>query len=92
MLIVCSYYLASLTKWVNVRLQTKWLWVRVPLHSLKYLLLVVCFSLHQKNIVYKYKVQRKPIVKEMQIDIYFHLSLIFMLKNAVFLFRVKIPY
>ena len=28
-------HLASLAKWLNVRLQTKWLWVRVPLQSLK---------------------------------------------------------
>ena len=27
--------LASLAKWLNVRLQTKWLWVRVPLQKLK---------------------------------------------------------
>ena len=26
---------ASLTKWLSVRLRTKWLWVRVPLQSLK---------------------------------------------------------
>ena len=27
--------LANLAKWLGVRLQTKWLWVRVPLQSLK---------------------------------------------------------
>ena len=27
--------MASLTKWLSVRLQTKWLWVQVPLQSLK---------------------------------------------------------
>ena len=27
--------LASLTKWLSIRLRTKWLWVRVPLPSLK---------------------------------------------------------
>ena len=28
-------YLASLAKWLSVRLRTKWLWVRVPFQSLK---------------------------------------------------------
>ena len=28
---------ASLAKWLSVRLQTKWLWVRVQLHSEMYL-------------------------------------------------------
>ena len=28
-----NHYLASLTKWLSVRLQTKWLWVRIPLLS-----------------------------------------------------------
>ena len=28
----------SLAKWLSVRLRTKWLWVRVPLQSLKYLI------------------------------------------------------
>ena len=27
--------LASWAEWLSVRLRTKWLWVRVPLHSLK---------------------------------------------------------
>ena len=26
---------ASLAKWLSVRLRTKWLWVRIPLQSLK---------------------------------------------------------
>ena len=30
-----SQNLASLGKWLSVRLRTKWLWVPVPLHSLK---------------------------------------------------------
>ena len=30
-----SAKLASLAKWLSVRLQTKWLWVRIPLQSLK---------------------------------------------------------
>ena len=30
--------MASLAKWLGVRLQTKWLWVRVPLQSLRMLL------------------------------------------------------
>ena len=28
--------MASLTKWLSVRLRTKWLWVRIPLLSLKF--------------------------------------------------------
>ena len=28
-------HLASLAKWLNVRLQTKWIWIRIPLLSLK---------------------------------------------------------
>ena len=42
-LIVCFYHvtyefesestLYSLAKWLSVRLRTKWLWVRIPLHS-----------------------------------------------------------
>ena len=28
-------HLASLTKWLSVRLRTTWLWVRIPLHSRK---------------------------------------------------------
>ena len=39
--------LASFAKWLNDRSQTKWLWVRVPLQSLRLLLLgkfcVLCF-------------------------------------------------
>ena len=30
-------HLASLAKWLSVRLSTKWLWVRVQLQSLKHL-------------------------------------------------------
>ena len=26
----------SLVKWLSVRLRTKWLWIRVPLHTLKF--------------------------------------------------------
>ena len=39
--------LASLAKWLSVRLRTKWLWVRVPFHSLRMLFsgkfCVLCF-------------------------------------------------
>ena len=35
-----NWELASLTKWLNVRLRTKWFWVRVPLHSCKCLKLI----------------------------------------------------
>ena len=28
--------LASLVKWLSIRLRTKWLWVRVPLQPLKF--------------------------------------------------------
>ena len=33
----CMFYmfLASLAKWLSVRLRLKWLWIRVPLQSLK---------------------------------------------------------
>ena len=33
-------HLAKLAKWSNVRLRTKWLWVRVPLQSLKWVIFV----------------------------------------------------
>ena len=32
---VCLAERASLAKWLSVHLQTKWLWVRVPMQSLK---------------------------------------------------------
>ena len=49
----------------------------------KYLLFEVYFLPQQKKAVYKYKLQRKPIIKEIQIDEHFHLSLLLMLKNRV---------
>ena len=33
--LVCKQTQASLAKWLSVRLRTKWLWVRIPLPSLK---------------------------------------------------------
>ena len=60
--------------------------------SSKYLLFGVYFSLHQRNTVYKYKLRRKPIVKEIQIDLHFHLPLILILKKSIFSCRVKILY
>ena len=42
----------------------------------KYLLLGVYFSLQQRNTVYKYKLQRKPIEKKIQIDLHFYMPLI----------------
>ena len=44
----------------------------------------VYFSLHQRNDAHKYKLQRKPIVREIQIDMHFHLPLMVMLKNRIF--------
>ena len=38
----------------------------------------------QRSTVYKYKLQRKLIMKKIQIDINFHLPLILMLKNPTF--------
>ena len=59
----------------------------------KYLLFGVYFWLHQRNAVYQHKLQRKPIVKEMQLDLNFHLPLIMILKNPIFFSsRVKISY
>ena len=61
--------------------------------SSEYLLFIVYFLLHQRNTVYKYKHQRKPKVKEIQIDLHFDLSLILILKNPFFFSsRVKNPY
>ena len=34
-------HLTSLTKWLSVRLRTKWLWVRISLLSLKWSLLLI---------------------------------------------------
>ena len=59
--------------------------------SSKYLLLGVCFSLNQRNTVDKYKLQRKSLIKEIQIDLHFDLPLILILKNPFFSRRVKIP-
>ena len=42
--------------------------------SSKYLLFGVYFSLHQRNNVCKYERQRKPIVKEIQIDLFFSIN------------------
>ena len=47
-------------------------------YSFKYLLFGVYFSLNQINTAYKYNLQRKPFMKEMQIDTHFYLSLILM--------------
>ena len=40
--------------------------------------------MYQRNTVYKYKLQRKPVMLQIQIGTYFHLSLILMLKNTAF--------
>ena len=49
-------HLASLAKWLSVHLQTKWLWVRVPLQSLKlkpmHLQAFLPTSIHINNISY----------------------------------------
>ena len=54
-----------------------------------YLLFGLYFSLHQRNIVCKYKLQRKPIMKLKQEGIHFHLLLILMLKNTFFNAELK---
>ena len=54
-------------------------------------LLIFSRLIHQTNIAYKYKLQRKPIMKQIQIDTYFQLSLILMLKNTV-LFSVELKF
>ena len=53
------------------------------INSSKYFWFGVYISLHLRNTVYKYKLQRKSIIKEVQIDLYFHLPLILILKNPV---------
>ena len=59
----------------------------------EYLFFSVYFSLHQRNMVYKYKLQRKPIVKEMQFtfslfsDIDFEKSYFFFQVELKFLFN-----
>ena len=40
-LITQHNHLASLAKWLNIRLWIKWLWVRVPLQSLKVVRIVI---------------------------------------------------
>ena len=52
-------------------------------NSSKYLLFGVYFSLHQRNTVYKCKLQRKPIINKIQVDLHFHLPLILILKRSV---------
>ena len=42
-------YLASLAKWFSVPLRTRWLWVRVPLESLKELVLESLILLFSSN-------------------------------------------
>ena len=61
------------------------------INSSKYLFFGIHFSVYQRNNVYKYKLQRNAIVKEMLLDIHFHLFLIFMAKNLVF-FHVELNY
>ena len=51
-------HLASLAKWLSVRLRTRWLWVRVQLQSLKSCM----FSTHhiQNNYTFAHSQQLKP--------------------------------
>ena len=42
-------FLSSLAKWLSVRLRTKWLWVWVPLQSLKVVLYLLL--LNRKNVL-----------------------------------------
>ena len=45
--------------------------------------------MHQKNTVYKYKLQRKSIMKQIQINTHFYLSLILLiLKDRFFVFII----
>ena len=46
---------------------------------------------HQRTTVYKYKLHRKPVMKQIQIDTHFHLPLILKLKNT-FLFHVELNF
>ena len=63
------------------------------INSSKYLLFGVYISRHHRNTVYKYKLQRKSIMNEIQTDTLFHFCLILMLKNpGFFSCRVKILY
>ena len=42
------------------------------INSSNYFLFVIYFSLNQRNTVYKYKLQKKPIIKEIQTDLHFY--------------------
>ena len=55
------------------------------INSSRCLLIGVYFSLHQRNIAYKYKLQRKYVMKYKQRDTHFHLPLTLMLKNSLFM-------
>ena len=49
-----------------------WIFDLPLINSSRYLLFGVYFSLHQKNTVCKYQLQRKSILNEEQRDIHFH--------------------
>ena len=46
---------------------------------------------HQRTIVHKYKLHKKPVMKQIQIDTHFHLPLILQLKYT-FLFHVELNF
>ena len=66
-----------------------WIFDLLFINSSKNLLFGVYFSLHERNTALKHKLQRKLVMKEIQIDIhfqYFYFSLILMFKNLFFFF------
>ena len=90
------YLLENVLHWSKFKARShyiffSWTFDLLLINSNKYLLLEVYFSLHQRNTVYKYKLQRKLIIKEIQIDLHFHLHLIFILKNPIF-FHVELKF
>ena len=63
-------YLASLAKWLSVRLQAKWLWVRVPSQSLKWSL----FCENSSNFLGTTKKNHNKIFKKKEVNILLSLT------------------
>ena len=58
--IIKESYLASLAKWLSVRLRAKWLWVRVPLQWLKFFFLdkfLMLYSMVDHDVCFLYRIQ-----------------------------------
>ena len=75
-------HLVSLAKWLSVRLRTKWLWVRVPLQSLKRGNVVPIFKKGDKQIYKNYQpISLSPIFRKILERLIFEEMFPFFLEN-----------